>query len=114
MMAAKRPSPPPHLSEPTARWWRSVVTDFTQEPSHIALLTLAAESLDRCNAARSVIDTLGPTFTDRWGQPKARPEVATERDSRTAFARLLRELALDGAGSDDARPPRTADYGSRR
>ncbi len=111
-MAPKRPQAPPHLSEPTARWWRSVVTDFTQEPSHIALLTLAAESLDRCNAARSVIDTLGPVYVDRFGAPRARPEVAIERDSRLSVTRILRELALDG--QDDARPPRTADYGSRR
>lgn len=114
MMEPKRLSPPSHLSEPTAKWWDCVVSDFNLEVSHIALLTLAGEALDRCNAARSEIDRLGPTYTDRWGQPRARPEVAIERDSRTAFARLLRELALDGSGADDSRPPRTADYGSAR
>ena len=37
----------------------------------------------------------GLTFDGFHGEPKARPEVAIERDSRLSFARLLRELGLD-------------------
>ncbi|MGO6701971.1 hypothetical protein ACCS33_21300 [Rhizobium ruizarguesonis] len=52
---------------------------------------------------------------DRFGQPKERPEVGIMQNARIAFARLLRELALDGVDGPDApRSPRTADYGSRR
>ncbi|TAU76534.1 hypothetical protein ELI13_31645 [Rhizobium ruizarguesonis] len=58
---------------------------------------------------------LGRPFTDRFGQPKERPEVGIMQNARIAFARLLRELALDGVDGPDApRSPRTADYGSRR
>jgi hypothetical protein len=59
------------------------------------LLTLAAEAWDRCCGARLVLDAEGTTFADRHGQPCPRPEVAIERDSRIAFARLLRKLDLD-------------------
>ena len=65
------------------------------EPHHIKLLTLAAEAWDRCQEAREILAEEGLTYEDRFHQPRARPEVAVERDSRIAFARLLRELALD-------------------
>jgi phage terminase small subunit len=68
---------------------------------------LAAESWDRCQQARQAIQKHGLTFDDRFGTPKARPEVAIERDSRLAFARLLRELALDvSEPADEVGPPR--------
>ena len=48
----------------------------------------------------------GMTYVDRFGAPRARPEIAVERDSRFAFARLLRELDLDlKAPADNRRPP---------
>lgn len=107
--------PPAHLRPATRRWFSLVLNDYELDPHHIRLLTLAAEAWDRGQAAREVIDRDGMTFADRFGQPKARPEVAIERDSRIGFARLLRELALDVDGPDEApRAPRTADYGNRR
>ncbi len=109
------PKPPSHLRQPTAKWWRSVVDEFDLDPHHVRLLTLAAEAWDRGQQAREVIDNDGMTFTDRFGSPKPRPEVAIERDARISFARLLRELALDGVGGPETpRAPRTADYGTRR
>ena len=107
--------PPKHLQKTTQNWFKSVVEDFDLELHHIKLLTLAAEAWDRTVAAREVIDRDGMTFLDRFDQPKARPEVGIERDSRIAFARLVRELALDGVDTPEApRAPRTADYGNRR
>ena len=76
------------------------------ESHHIRTLTLACEAWDRCAEARAILDRDGLTYADRWGAPRARPEVAVERDSRIAFARLLRELALDVAAPDESyRPP---------
>jgi phage terminase small subunit len=85
-----------------------VVGEYELEPHHVRLLTLAAESWDRCQQAREAIAEHGLTHDDRFGQPHARPEVGIERDSRIAFARLLRELALDieGPSEESARPPR--------
>ncbi len=104
---SKQPKPPKHLRAATRRWWQSVVKDYELEPHHIRLLTLAAEAWDHCQAAREALATHGTVYTDRFGQPRARPEVAIERDARTGFARLLRELALDvSEPADDVRPPR--------
>ena len=102
------PRPPAHLRAATRKWWGAVVADWNLEDHHRRLLTLAAEAWDRCNEARKAIKKLGLTYEDRFDQPKARPEVAIERDSRLAFARLIRELNLDAdeTPSDIIRPPR--------
>lgn len=113
--ASAPPRPPKHLRKPTQSWFKDVLIDYDLEPHHVRLLTLAAEAWDRACAAREVIDRDGLTYDDRFGQPKARPEVGIERDSRIGFARLLRELALDvDPPADTPRALRTADYGGRR
>lgn len=106
--------PPGHLRAATRRWFAAVVSDYDLDPHHVRLLTLAAEAWDRGQAAREIIDRDGMTFTDRFGQPKARPEIAIERDSRIGFARLIRELGLDVEPPPEApRMARTRDYGRR-
>ncbi len=94
-MTKKRLKPPDHLDPETGRWWCSVHDEYCLEPHHVRLLTLAAEVWDRTQAARAIIDAEGLTYQDRFDAPRARPEVAIERDGRLAFARLLRELDLD-------------------
>lgn len=98
---------PKHLSDAAQTWWRSVVSDYDLEDHHLKLLTLAAESWDRCVQAREAIAKLGLTYQDRFNQPHARPEVAIERDSKISFSRLLRELALDiEEPHSESRPPK--------
>ena len=106
-MTKRRPEPPDHLVPETADWWRSVIVDYQLEPHHLRLLTLAAEAWDRTQTARAVLDDKGLTYSDRFDAPRARPEVAIERDNRLAFARLLRELDLDvePPASGHGRPP---------
>ena len=97
---------PAHLRPATRRWFDDVMSEYQLESHHVRLLTLAAEAWDRCAAAREVLDRDGISYIDRFQAPRARPEVAVERDSRIAFARLLRELALDVAAPDESyRPP---------
>jgi P27 family predicted phage terminase small subunit len=86
---------PSHLTAESAEWWRSVHSDYDLEPHHNRLLTLACEAFDRCGQARALIDNEGPVTRTSDGGMKAHPAVAIERDSRLAFARLLRELDLD-------------------
>jgi phage terminase small subunit len=99
--------PPAHLSDDAANWWRSVVTDFDLEPHHLRLLQAAAEAWDRMQGGRRAIAEHGSiTFTDSSGNLKAHPAEAIERNARTAFARLVRELDLDAdAPADRSRPP---------
>ena len=78
--------------------------EYALEPHHERLLTLAGEAWDRCEQAREALDEYGLVFLDRHGGVKPRPEVAIERDSRIAFARLLRELDLDDEPTPDRRP----------
>lgn len=105
-MTKLNPAAPSHLKPPTKLWWRSVIDEYDLEPHHLRLLQLAAEAWDSAQAAREAIQRDGMTFVDRFGSPRARPEVGIERDSRLAFARLIRELDLDCAPpTTTPRPP---------
>jgi phage terminase small subunit len=101
----KQPKAPDHLKPATAEWFNRVTSDYELEPHHIRLLTLAGESWDRGVDAREAVAKHGMTYLDRFKQPRARPEIAIERDCRIAFARLVRELALDIEEPGDVRPP---------
>jgi phage terminase small subunit len=98
---------PAHLTPDSRKLWATTVADYdlADEAHALRLLTLACEALDRCEEARAALAENGTTYSDRFGCPKARPEVAIERDSRLAAARLFRELALPVDDPDDARPP---------
>jgi hypothetical protein len=92
---------PNHLIPDTQKWFQQVAQDYELQDHHLRLLTLAGEAWDRCNEAREILKRDGMTYLDRFNQPRARPEVSIERDSRIAFARLLRELNLEGDESPD-------------
>ena len=96
--------PPAHLRKATAIWWNAVVSEYDLESHHLRLLQKACESFDRSEQAREAIAKHGLTFDDRFGAPHARPECAIERDSRLAFARLVREIGLDVSPPSDSRP----------
>lgn len=108
------PPAPAHLSADAAAWWRLVVSDYDLEAHHLKLLQSAAEAWDRMQQARRAIADHGSlTFTDSSGNLKAHPAEPIERNARTAFARLIRELDLDaGAPAERSRPP--AIYSNRR
>ncbi len=95
MTRHENPRAPRHLRPLTRKWWASVVAEYELEEHHVRLLTAAAESWDRAQQAREALAKHGLVYKDRFGAPRARPEVAVERDSRIVFARLVRELALD-------------------
>jgi P27 family predicted phage terminase small subunit len=100
------PKPPAHLSDATKAWWRAVVRDYVLEPHHLMLLEAACGAWDRLTQARMELSRDGLTVTGREGGIRAHPSIAVERDSRLAFARLVRELDLDTeVPSSGHRPP---------
>jgi phage terminase small subunit len=98
------PAPPKHLAAATRAWWKSVVEDYSLEQHHLRLLQLAGEAWDRGQQARRVLTTDGLTTRTETGL-KAHPCIAIERDSRLAFARLIRELDLDTEPPAQGRRP---------
>ena len=91
-----RPNPPAHLSAEAAAWWRQVLRDYELEPHHLRILQCAGEAWDRMQEARRDLATHGSlTFTTAAGTIRAHPSVGIERDCRTGFARMVRELGLD-------------------
>jgi P27 family predicted phage terminase small subunit len=86
---------PQGLANSTAAWFRAVCRDYVLEEHHVRLLTMACRAWDRAEQARELLDTEGLTTRDRYGGARAHPAVMIERDCRTQFARLVRELDLD-------------------
>jgi P27 family predicted phage terminase small subunit len=103
------PQPPSHLSASARQWWTTTVESYQLEAHHLKLLQLACESWDRSQMAREQLQREGLTIPGREGGVRPHPAVAVERDSRLAFARLLRELDLDrdddGPRSQRVGPP---------
>jgi phage terminase small subunit len=112
-MSKQKIEPPEHLSPESQAWFAKVLEDYEGfESHHIKLLILACESWDRCQQARRELAGAGSlTFIDRWGQPRAMPQIQAEATAKISFARLLRELCLDIAPpTEKTRPPRRGGY----
>lgn len=88
--------PPKHLKADGARLWRDLVAEYQlDDAAGLALLTTAAECLDRMREAQRVIEALGSVVEDFRGQPKANPACALEKDARNGFLAAIRALNLD-------------------
>jgi len=100
---------PKHLKTDGRKFYKKVLSDDFDDltAAHdLERLALAGECLDRIAEARRQIETDGPFFTDRWGQPKEHPAQKCVRDNAVLFARLVREMCLDIEQPEDSRPPR--------
>jgi len=102
VIPAELPPAPDHLSPAMQAWWQAVVRDYDLDPHHLRLLEAAADAWDRMVQARETLREEGLTVATRDGGKKKHPASDIERDSRLAFARLVRELDLDA----DAPPER--------
>jgi len=101
-MSQVKPKSPKHLRAPTQRWFQAMIEQFEFESHHLRILQAACEAWDRCQLCREAIRREGMTTIDRFGQVRPHPLLATERDSRLAFAKLLKDLHLDSEPSGDA------------
>lgn len=87
---------PRHLTREAKRIWRDLIEEYAiNDVAGLKILRVALESFDRCQKARDVIDNDGMTVTDRYGQTKPHPLLASERDSRAAFLAGLKALNFD-------------------
>lgn len=94
-MTPRKPRAPSHLAPATRAWWAHVLGDYSLEQHHIRVLTLAAESWDRCEQAREILGREGLITRDDRGNCRPHPAISIEKDSRIAFVRCVRELDLD-------------------
>lgn len=100
------PNPPDYLSADSQRLWRVVLRDYELGPHDCERLAVALQARDRMTAAREVLDAEGTCYLDRFGTPRARPEIGIERDSRLAYLRALREVGLDALTEEQTATPR--------
>jgi len=89
------PPAPRGLSPGMVAWWDEIVRAYELDLHHLRILQRACESWDVAETALEVVREQGPTFLDRFEQPKERPETAIWRASVTLFRQLVRELQLD-------------------
>ena len=95
---------PSYLSATAQRWAASVIDgagDAVTE-TDFALIIRAAEALDKAETARRRLARDGIIVPDRFGQIKAHPACALERDSRAAFCRICAQLGLDAPGESES------------
>lgn len=97
--AKAQSEPPAHLTGLALTFWTETQAVYEiSDPAGLRLLRLACESLMTAETARLAIAAEGLTYTDRFGAPRPRPEVAMQRDAMTTFRGLVRELRLDPVG----------------
>ena len=106
MKTSTDPPAPVFLAEPGRTFWQRVVSEFDLDSAALQLLALACKQADRAAEARAILAAQPVVYRDRFDAPKEHPAVAIERNATIAFARLVRELALDVEPPADSRPPR--------
>lgn len=90
-------------------FFQNVVKNFELEEFHVELLAQGCWALQRCEEARAIVDKAGMTYVDtKSGRCFPNPATTIEKDNRVIFTRIIRELGLDLADTQAARPPTRA------
>lgn len=91
----KTTNAPKHLSAESRRLWKELHEEFSLDPAARDILQVYLESRDRREQARQLLKLDGLIQVDRFGQRKAHPAVAIERDTSATMARTWRLLGFD-------------------
>jgi phage terminase small subunit len=75
--------------------WLDVLEGWELDPPARVLLDSACRALQRVREAQRLLARDGLVVTDRFGQPKAHPAAAVERDAKQTLLKNLRALNLD-------------------
>jgi phage terminase small subunit len=95
-MSLNAATAPKHLKTPGGALWRDMVAEYgIADAAGLALLTTAAECLDRMRAAQKAIADHGEIVVDRYGAPKLNPACNLEKDARAGMLAAFRALNLD-------------------
>ena len=95
------------LNKTGRKFRRDVLKEYQIEDAHdLRRLELASYCLDRVEECQQLIEKDGAFIKDRFEQLKEHPACKVERDNKTLFARLIRELGLDLEQPETPRPPR--------
>jgi phage terminase small subunit len=90
------PRSPAHLKVDGCRLWCAITREYrVGDGAGLALVTVAAECLDRMRQAQEAIREHGPLVSDRYGCLKANPACTLERDARNGMIAALKALNLD-------------------
>lgn len=89
--------PPSHLGPHGKTLWRDLYREYAIDDSQgLALLTTAAECMDRIRQAQEAIEEHGVViFNQETGVTKGNPACIVERDARTGLIQALKALRLD-------------------
>src|SRR5262245_65620036 len=83
--------PPEHLGPAGAQLWADVVRQYRiGDGAGLALVTTAAECLDRLREAQEAVREHGVLIRDRYGGLKANPAIAVERGARDGMIEIGR------------------------
>ena len=92
----KSSSTPKNLGNEARAIWRKLTSEYAiTDEGGLEILRTGLEAFDRMRDAQKQIDKDGLTTADRFGQVKAHPLLAAERDARAAYLHALRNLNLD-------------------
>lgn len=87
--------PPKHLSSTARKLWRDIIsTHAIEHANQFALLRSACDAFDRAEGARQILAAEGITTKDRFGQLRAHPACAIERDAKAQMIAAFRALGL--------------------
>lgn len=87
---------PDHLKAHGAAFFASVADEYAiTDAAGLALLSRAAECVDRLHAALAAIAEHGELVIDRYGAPKLNPACLLEKDARAGFLAAMKSLNLD-------------------
>jgi len=90
----KRIKVPEHIKDSGRKWLKTVLAEYEFTNSELNLLFVAASCMDRLQEVREKIALEGLTVPDRFGQMKAHPLLAAERDNRLVLSRLCNQLKI--------------------
>jgi hypothetical protein len=87
---------PEHLRDGGKAFFVAVADEYRIiDAAGLALLSRAAECVDRIEAAHRAIAEHGELVIDRYGAPKLNPACALEKDARAGFLAAMKALNLD-------------------